>query len=281
MLDAGDLALRERIEVRDEDGKPARVAAVYDAPARNSFIAALRDIPELWELRYDEGAPPVYQGMVHDFRLGEGVPVPGDFPPRRVRLLAPLDDLLFDPDQLYVLGVVAGSGRVQAVDLDTRRRLATLDLPGLPRPGAAVRWRQDGRTLLALPNRREGLVIILDETNWKPLAVIDTPGPAAFMASHADNPYLWLAGFPDPHQDVVLVIDKRGLKVVRTLRPQPGTRAAQLAFAADGRHVLVSVGEDAGSIRVYESGSLEEVARIPMRGPAGIHPVAAPWIPPS
>ena len=281
VLDAHDLSLREMIDVRDETGASSRVLAVHDAPARSSFIAALEDIPELWELRYDEGAPPVYQGLVHDFRLGEGVPVPGDFPPRRVRLDAPLEDLLFDPDQLYVLGVVAGGGRVQAVDLDTRRRLATLDLPGLPRPGVAVRWQQDGRTLLALPNLREGLVIILDEASWKPIKIIDTPGPGAFMASHADNPYLWLAGFPGPHQDAVSIIDKRSLEIVRTLRPEPGKSAAHLAFSADGRHVLVSVREDEGAIRVYESGSLEAVARIPMRRPVGLYPVAVPWIPPS
>jgi hypothetical protein len=279
VLDARDLALRERIEVRDDAGKSSRVSAVHDAPARSSFIVALSDIPELWELRYDEGAPPVYPGLVHDFRLGEGVPVPGDFPPRRVRLDAPLADLLFDPDQLYVLGIVAGGSRIQAVDLDTRRRLATLDLPGLPRTGAAVRWQQDGRTLLALPNQSEGLLIILDEVNWKPVKVIDTPGPGAFMASHAGNPYLWLGGFPGPHQDAVLIIDKRSLEIVQTLRPEPGKRAAHLAFGADGRHVLVSVGEDAGAILVYDSRRLEEVARIPMRRPAGIHPVAVPWIP--
>ena len=273
VLDAHDLGLRERIEVRDEAGRGSRVSAVYDAPARNSFIAALKDLPELWELRYDAGAPPVYQGFVHDFRLGEGVPVPGEFPPRRVLLDEPLDDFTFDPDFLYVIGVT-GNGRVAAIDLDTRRRATGLDLPGLPRPGAGVRWQRDGRTLLALPNLREGVVTVIDEAHWQVIQSIATQGPGFFLASHADSPYLWGDVFFGPHQDVLHLIDKQSLEIVHTLRPEPGKRAAHVAFSADGKHALVSIWEEEGAIVVYDSGSLEVIKRIPMKRPTGKYWVA-------
>ncbi|HSJ47944.1 MAG TPA: cytochrome D1 domain-containing protein [Gammaproteobacteria bacterium] len=272
VLDAHDLGLREVIEVRDEEGRSSRVSAVYDAPARNSFIAALKDIPELWELRYDADAPPVYQGFVHDFRLGEGVPVPGEFPPRRVLLQAPLDDFLFDPDYLYVIGVT-GNGQVMAIDLDARRRLAALDVSGLPRPGAGVRWEREGRTLLALPNLREGQVTVIDEARWEVVKSIATQGPGFFLASHESSPYLWGDVFFGPHQDVLHLIDKQSLEIAHTLRPEPGKRAAHVAFSADGKRALVSVWEEEGALVVYDSASLEEIKRIPMSRPTGKYSV--------
>jgi DNA-binding beta-propeller fold protein YncE len=274
ILDADDLSLRELIEVRDEEGRSSRVSAVYDAPARHSFIAALKDIPELWELRYDADAPPVYQGFVHDFRLGEGVPVPGAFPPRRVRLDEPLDDFLFDPDYLYVIGVT-GKGRVAAIDLDTRRRRAGLDLPGLPRPGAGVRWQRQGRTLLALPNLREGVVTVIDEASWEVIKSIPTQGPGFFLASHADSPYLWGDVFFGPQQDVLHLIDKESLEIAYSLRPEPGKRAAHVSFSGDGKYALVSIWEEEGALVVYDSASLAEVKRIPMQRPTGKYPVVS------
>lgn len=268
MLDARDLALREVIEVVDEAGRPSRVSGVYDAPARNSFIVALQDSPELWELRYDAGAPPVYQGFVHDFRLGEGVPVPGEFPPRRVLIEEPLDDLLFDPDYFYVLGVT-GSGRVMAIDLDARRRLASLALPGLPRTGAGVRWQWEGRRLLALPNREAGVVSLLDEGSWTVLRSIPVPGPGRFLVSHDRSPYLWGDVAAGPQRDLLYLIDKTSLELAHTLRPAPGRRAVQAVFSADGRRVLVSIGGEEGAVVVYDSRSLEEIGRIPMRRPTG------------
>ncbi|MCA1803888.1 MAG: hypothetical protein LC646_00640, partial [Xanthomonadaceae bacterium] len=250
----------------------SRVSAVYDAPARHSFIAALKDIPELWELRYDADAPPVYQGFVHDFRLGEGVPAPGAFPPRRVLLEAPLEDFLFDPDFLYVIGVTA-DGQVMAIDLDARRRLAALELSGLPRPGAGVRWEHEGRGLLALPNLREGQVTVIDEARWEVVKSIATQGPGFFLASHESSPYLWGDVFFGPHQDALHLIDKQSLEIAHTLRPLPGKRAAHVAFSADGKHALVSIWEEEGAVVVYDSISLEEIKRIPMKRPTGKYSV--------
>ncbi|MGA7983051.1 MAG: cytochrome D1 domain-containing protein, partial [Chromatiaceae bacterium] len=49
LLDAKDLAPIKVIPVQDDPGHSSRVSAVYDAPPRHSFVAALKDIPELWE----------------------------------------------------------------------------------------------------------------------------------------------------------------------------------------------------------------------------------------
>ena len=72
LLDARDLSLIKVILATDDFGKGSRVSAVYTAPPRQSFIVALKDIREVWEISYADHPPPVYGGLVHDYRLGEG-----------------------------------------------------------------------------------------------------------------------------------------------------------------------------------------------------------------
>ena len=45
---------------------------MYDATPRESFVVALKDIPELWEISLRPQAPPIYDGLVHDYKMGEG-----------------------------------------------------------------------------------------------------------------------------------------------------------------------------------------------------------------
>jgi Cytochrome D1 heme domain len=101
----------------------SRIAAIVDAPARRSFVVALRDIAELWEISYDPTAEDFYDGLVHDFRMGEGLPVRGFLNPRRTHLSVPLHSLAYDPASTEVIGS-AGSA-LQRINLDVRRRVAS------------------------------------------------------------------------------------------------------------------------------------------------------------
>ena len=65
------------------------------------------------------------------------------------------------------------------------------------------------------------------------------------------------------------MIDKRTLKVVRTLRPAPGKTAAHVEFTRDGRFALLSIWDPEGAVVVYDAATLEEVKRIPMNKPSG------------
>ena len=89
----------------------SRVAAVADAAPRRSFVVVMQDIPEIWEISYDPQAEPIYQGLVHDYRLREGIAEPGFLNPRRTRLAAPLRaNLLNKPCTLMASGVVWVAG---------------------------------------------------------------------------------------------------------------------------------------------------------------------------
>jgi len=114
--------------VKDKNGKSAsRVAAVYDAPARKSFVVALKDVPEVWEVSYDPTAEDIPVGMVHDFQYKEGAFIPGYLNPRRSYLPQPVAELVFTPDYSEFVATVGATGKRVRVNLDVRRQIASLD----------------------------------------------------------------------------------------------------------------------------------------------------------
>lgn len=268
-LDTRDLSPIRVIEVKDDNGKSSRVSAVYDAGPRKSFIAALKDIPEVWELGYGENAPPVYGGLVHDYRMAEGLPVKGPFPPRRIKLDDYLDDFFFDPAYDHVIGSSRG-GRGQVVNLNVGRRIADVELPGLPHLGSGISWTYQGKPVMATPNLKEGVVSVIDMKSWQTIKQIPTLGPGFFMRSHENTPYAWVDVFNSPKDhDVIQIIDKSTLEVVKQLRPSPGKIAAHTEFTQDGKYAVVSVWENDGELVIYDARTLEVVKRIKMNKPSG------------
>jgi mono/diheme cytochrome c family protein len=273
VLDAADLSLIKLIPVTDTKGeKSSRVSAVYEAPPRQSFIVALKDLPEVWEIPYGDDARSSFTGWVHDYRedSGEGVPdITERFPVQRIVLDDYLDDFFFDQDYRLLIGSSREGGKGQVVFLDGRRKIATIDLPGMPHLGSGITWEYKGRTVMATPNLQEGSVSIIGMDDWKVIKRIETLGPGFFMRSHENTPYAWVDVFFGPHKDAMHVIDKRTLEIVETLRPIPGKTAAHVEFTRDGRYALVSIWEDDGALIVYDAATLREVKRIPMKKPVG------------
>lgn len=268
-LDTRDLQPIRVIDVKDGTGKSSRVSAVYDAAPRKSFVAALKDIPEVWEMSYDASAPPVYQGLVHDHKLGEGIAVQGPFPPLRIKLEDYLDDFFFNSTYEYLIGT-SREGRSQVVDLDLKRKVASIDLPGMPHLGSGISWDYQGRPVLATPNLKEGLVTVIDMKSWQTVKQIKTAGPGFFMRSHEDTPYAWVDAFNSTKdRDVIQIIDKQKLEVVTVLRPSPGKVAAHTEFTRDGKYALVSIWENDGELVIYDAQTLKEIKRLPMKKPSG------------
>jgi DNA-binding beta-propeller fold protein YncE len=249
---------------------PSRVSAVYDAAPRASFVAALRDVPEVWEISYDAKAPEIAVGTVHDFRSREGSFVPGFLNPRRTKLDAALDDFFFTPDFATLVGTSRDVKGGQVVHLDVRRAIASVALPGMPHLASGITWEREGRRVLAAPNLRDGVVTVVDIGTWKTIAEVPTPGPGFFLRSHEATPYAWVDAMMSPAgRDTLQVIDKRTLEVVARLRPAPGRTLAHVEFDRYGRYALASLWEDDGALIVFDARTLAEVKRIPMRKPVG------------
>ena len=128
------------------------------------------------------------RGLVHDYRAGEALADGGPFPVRRTRLDEYLDDFFFDPSYAYVIGAARDGGKGQVVNLDVRRKIADVDLPGLPHLGSGISWERDGRPVLATPNLKEGVVSVIDMKSWTDGQADPDAGPGLLPAQPREHP---------------------------------------------------------------------------------------------
>lgn len=265
-----DLKLLKVIAGRNLKGDAtSRLSAVYDAAPRKSFIIGLKDLPEIWEVSYDPAAQPFHDGYVHDYKMGEAIATPGFLNPRRTVLDVPLDDFFFTQDYANVVGA-SRDGRGQVVNLDVRRAIAALDLPGMPHLGSGISWLRDGRRVVASTNLKDAQVSVIDMQNWQTVATIPTLGPGFFLRSHENSPYAWVDSMMSPTaRDTLQVIDKQSLQVVHEVRPEPGKTFAHVEFDRRGRYVIASLMEKDGALIFLDAKTFKEIKRLPASKPIG------------
>lgn len=269
-----NLQLQRSYPAQTLDGsRSSRVSAVYDASPRQSFVVAMKDIPELWEISYDPKAEPIRDGLVHDYRMNEAIAKPGYLGVRRTVLEEPLDDFFFDQSYRHVLGATRprsdGQASAQVVNLDIRRKIADLPLAGMPHLGSGITFASQGTTVLASPNLQGGTLDVIDMKTWKPLRSIPVPGPGFFMRSHEASRFAWTDSMMSPTaKDTLTIIDKATLEPVAQVR-EPGKTLAHIEFTRDGRHALASLWELDGALIVYDAKTFKEVKRLPMSKPVG------------
>ena len=248
LLDAASLAPLEVKQVDDPQHRAAsRVSAVYQAAPRGSFVLALKDLPEIWEIGY----------------RADGFPV------RRTALKEPLDDFFFDPSYAHLIGSSRDGGRGVVVDLDAGREVAELPLPGLPHLGSGIAFDLAGRPVVATPHLKEAALSVIDLADWTVVKRVPTLGPGFFMRGHETSPYAWVDVSLGPEKDKLQILDERTLEIVRTLQPSPGKTTGHVEFSRDGRYALVSVSETDGELVVYDATTFEVVKRLPMSKPVG------------
>jgi len=136
----GDGREMRRIPLVDRSRREGRLAWIIDLPRRQSFLAGFAALPEAWELPYSDKAEPVYDGLVHDYRMGEGIAERGPLPVRRIPLQAPLPRPTPDEGQVHVAWAdPATPGKLNVLNLDVRRIVAQVDAPPKPADTSAAR----------------------------------------------------------------------------------------------------------------------------------------------
>ena len=272
ILSTDDLSVAKVMEVKGRKGTPSRVSAVYQAPDRNSFILALKDVPEIWEVATDPDAGPYHDGFVHSHEAGMEESLEAEqglFARRRIDVSAPLDDFFFDPGYHNLIGANRAGETGVVVNLDVGREIASLPLPGMPHLGSGISWMRGGHRLMAVPHLNEGQISVIDMADWSLVKIIKTSGPGFFLRSHDGTPYIWADVFTGPNKGQMHIIDKETLEVVKVLTPEPGKTVAHTEFTRDGRYALVSIWEQDGAVIVFDAATLEEVRRLPMVKPSG------------
>lgn len=273
LLDA-DLNLLRVHTTADKDGREtSRISAVYDASPRKSFVAAMKDIPEVWEVSYDPQAQDIPVGKIHDFQYKEGAFLSGYLNPRRTFLAEPLEDFFFTQDYSEVMGASREAGKGQVVNLDVRKKVADLQMPGMPHLGSGITWAWQGKRVMASPNLKAGLVSVIDMQSWQTIKTIETRGPGFFMRSHEETPYAWTDSMMDKvGKNTLQIIDKRSLEKVAEIKTDPGKTLAHIEFDRYGKYALASLWErkaDGGALIVYDAATFKELKRIPMDKPVG------------
>jgi len=253
MLNTDDLSPIKLIEVKGADGTSSRVSAVYNAPPRNSYIAALKDLKEVWEIPYAN------LGTLNAPKITI----------RKIAVKDYLDDFFFDPAYEHLIGASRDEKQGQVINLTQGKQVADIDLLGMPHLGSGITWSYKGREVMATPHLKEATVSIIDMTTWKVIKKIPTLGPGFFMRSHENSPYAWVDVFFGPNKEAVHIIDKQTLEIVKTLKPVPGKTAAHVEFTKNGSHVLLSIWDMDGEVIVYDAKTLEPIKRLPMVKPSG------------
>lgn len=162
---------------------PGPVAWLADAAHRQAFVLALATQPALWTLSYDEHAEDFYEGLVHDYRMGEGVPQRGYLNVRRMPLPQPLLAGCLDAEDTEI------AGRGWVFNLDARRPVARVPalqppqaagaalLPAPPpasAPGAAALMS----ALMAVPVPGQPVLALWHTGRWQPAGQAALPAPA-------------------------------------------------------------------------------------------------------
>lgn len=140
--------------------------ALFSLPQRRSFAAVWPALGEVWEISTDPEAAPLFDGLVHDYRMGEAIAKPGYLGARRAPLGRPLPGFNFADARVPWLAGAQGA-EVVVLHLDVRRRIAALPADGANPAGATL--RRTARAPAAfewwLPAGRD--VHVFDTARWR------------------------------------------------------------------------------------------------------------------
>ena len=114
--------LIEASSVTDVQQSPQTISLLLHAVPRQSCIAILTSGKEVWEISYAEGREPVYQAMVHDYQMQEGVKDRRQYAPRITLLEQRFSQFYFDREFRTFI-VYDGQQRWQLINLDIRRKM--------------------------------------------------------------------------------------------------------------------------------------------------------------
>jgi hypothetical protein len=255
---------------------------LFHNAGRRSFIASWPALGELWEIPLDPAAEPIFDGLVHDYRLGEGIAQPGYLGVRRVPLGAgAVPDLRFADARVPWLAGPLDEGRVAIVHLDVRRQIAALPA-ARARPQGALLKRTAPPAIDRpawqwwLPARDE--VLIVDTARWQIAARERLPGEVHSLGATADlvwalvaqaetravwtrrgtswEPFPWPRGVP------------RALNTDATAAANADPRLLLATEGPDALHLLGADGKPQQHWPLPEGSAIDNLTGLPQAGPS-------------
>lgn len=152
VLRDADGTVRRQLPARSLDGtRRGTITAIAELPRRRSLAVGFDGLDELWEVSLDPAAPPIFDGLVHDYRMGEAIATPGFLAPRRIPLAGRVLALRAGAQAPQLLVLFGGEvAALHLVNLDVRRSLSRVPVPA----GADLRAAQWDDAAAATPRLR-------------------------------------------------------------------------------------------------------------------------------
>ncbi|WP_346795949.1 cytochrome D1 domain-containing protein [Halomonas sp. Bachu 37] len=256
IFDSENLALVADIPAtwQDENGQEQRskVVGLVDAPG-NRFVYSLFEAGEIHVVDMNAETPE----MTRFTDVGKN-PYDALIDPSGRYYIAGL----FGEDGLVLLDLWHTGSGVQRILPDYGRgdeRLPVYKMPHLEG------WAMAGNEAwLPAVGRHE--VLVADKDDWALIDRIPVQGQPIFVMSRPDERQVWVS-FAHPANDVVQVIDTETRQITATLLP--GKAVLHMEFTPRGEHVWISA-RDSDRVTVYDTRTLQEVARLKSESPSGI-----------
>jgi nitrite reductase (NO-forming)/hydroxylamine reductase len=248
------------VNVDGEYVNESRVAAIYDTPNEKSWLVAMKELGQMWQVDYTD---------IDNLRI------------EKIDSRKFLHDGFFDPSGRYFQIAANASNSMVVVDTKTRKLEALIDTDKLPHPGPGANWNDPKcGPVGGTPHLGVGLVTVWGndpqghkDQAWKICYTVETDGAGVFIRTHPTSKYVWVdqTKHPEPEvQQSIQVIDKESRKIVKTIRltEKAGYAAVHMEFNKDGSEVWVSVWnrkdskEPNGEIVVFDAKTLKEKKRI-------------------
>jgi WD40 repeat protein len=269
ILNAKDLSIIKSIDIVDSTGVNTSVIGVYNAPSRYSFIIALKEVKEVWEIPYsDEGGVEVFKGWAHDYRKdgGEGKlenwKVEERFPIRRIRTETQLEQLFFDASYINLIAASQDNKSVHVINLDVKKQVMTMNIEGAHVSSTGVSWEYKQRTVFAFSNIKASYISVIDLDNGNVIKAIKTAGKSHSIASDINSPYIWLKTVNSVNNEIIQIISKDTLAVIKELRFEYRTESINIEFIQSGKFVLLSNKVNKGNegeVIIFNATTLGEV----------------------
>ncbi len=254
LFDADTLEPLSEIPSYWGDGRQrAKVVGIADAPG-NRFVYSLFEAGEIW---IADATDPRNPRVTRLRDIGK----------------QPYDALVTPDGRHYIAGLYGEDG-LALVDLWNPEQGARRILSGYGRGEAPLPvykmphlrgWAVAGRHAF-LPAIGRNEVLVVDTLDWKEAGRVAVQGQPVFAVAEPGGRRVWV-NFAFPKNDVVQVIDAVTLKVERTLAP--GRAVLHLEFTPRGEQVWISSRDD-DRVTVYDTRTLEEIARLSADKPSGI-----------
>jgi len=257
ILDSRTLATLRTHAIADRKGRTAQATRIVDAAPRRSFMVFFDHLGEFWEIPYDAKAEPVFEGLVHDYRLGEGIADAARFPLRRIPLDAPARDGDFDTRFEHVT-VTDGEQGVKIINVNVRRSIATMQTEHPVAPGNGVAWLDREKRWVGVQEKSGDALALLAGPEWKIAGRIDPGGRVLCVISDTARHALWFAVSRNGKPGVAK-FDTLERRIAATLALPGAGEWAALALAGDTLIAILTGGKSyvidpgSGAIRAQRS----------------------------